>query len=110
MFKLSTFAVTMFLSTTVFAGGDLLSDRSYVNENENCWNLVKNFAQQSIPGGKEAVVVPLSHISITQGTYNQTFISVINVNDDYYTLVSDGSFSCDELSLVSVQKISLGSN
>ncbi|WP_413290456.1 hypothetical protein [Bdellovibrio sp. HCB337] len=103
---LIAFVATMSLSTTVFAGGDLLSDESYIKENTSCFQLVTEFARNVIPGAKNAeVVVPLSHVSITPGTYNQSFISVINVNDDYYTVTSSGEYSCDGLSLVGIQKI-----
>lgn len=96
------------LSFHAFAGS-VLDDQSYVQaEGKSCFDLVKAAALKAVPAAKKAAVVyPLSHISTTQGTYNQVFISVVNVDSDYYTMVSEGEYSCDNMTVVSVQKIKI---
>jgi hypothetical protein len=105
--KSMALSLMMAASTQAFAGADLLGDTSYQeNRSASCFEMVQSFAKRTLPdAARAAVVVPLSHVSITQGTDNQTFVSVVNVNEDYYTVVSEGSYSCDYLNLVNFQKI-----
>ena len=85
---------------------DLLNDHSYEKEGVSCYTLVLQLAAKTLPHALTAdSVVPLSHVSVTPGTYNQTFVSVVAVDENIYSIVSNGSYSCDSMTAVNFQKI-----
>lgn len=105
--KISAFVLVMGMGLS--ASADLLNDSTYnQTPSTSCYEAVYNAAYKYIPAAKRAEnVVPVSHVTTTPGTYGQIFISLINVGSDYYTMVSEGEYSCDSMKVVSVQKVQL---
>lgn len=78
---------------------DLLNEKG-------CRAAVAVLAKKSITAVKaDSYILPLSHVSITPGTYSQNFISLVQVDDSYYSIVSEGDFDCDYMQAVSVTKV-----
>jgi|GEM_PF-6148022 hypothetical protein len=103
--KISTFVIVMATGINAFAY-DLLRDVSVVEkEGTSCEAMVQS-AVTKYTGNSHQVLVH-SHISTTQGTYNQVFISVVSVDGSYYTMVSEGEFSCDNMLVVGFKTINL---
>jgi len=105
--KISAFVLVMGIGLN--ASADLLKDHTYDQDVEkSCYEMVYNAAYKSIPATRSATnVVPMSHVTTTPGTYGQIFISLVNVNSDYYTMVSEGEYSCDHMKVISVQKVQM---
>ena len=98
-------ALISILSSTSMAF-DLLNDRSYEKEGVTCYTLVTQLAAKTLPNSVTAEsLVPLSHVSITPGTFNQTFISIVAVDENVYSIVSNGSYSCDSMTALNFQQI-----
>jgi hypothetical protein len=105
--SLFTFIATLLAASTVFA--DLLQDMSYQERpGESCSTMIHDLVRKSIPEAANAtVVIPASHITTTQGTDLQVFVSIVDIENEYYTVVSSGSYSCDYLRLEAYQKLNV---
>ncbi|MGE3610446.1 MAG: hypothetical protein AB7I27_12725 [Bacteriovoracaceae bacterium] len=103
------------MKTKNFSFAMLLALSFYAHSNpalaweKDCEKAVTEFVKHHVKNAESAQVIYLYyHHSITQGTYNQTFISLLQIDEKLYSMVTHGDYDCDDLSLFNLQEIPTG--